>query len=185
MKDLIIPVNNEALSRALVAVAGEAMAKTIVDAYKAIDAAMVFGYERSQAEEAEKRKEMAEGYVAALHSSEDRDTQEAFDNGYEQGFADGKEYVELLSDAEEHNVYNDGYVNGVSDARVWPSCADRRVRELCGEDQVADGINVKYFSDSGDYEFTGDDNFFANYGNEDSGDENDSDFLDRMAPFVS
>ncbi len=146
MKDLIIAVNNEALSRALVAVAGEALAKTIVDTYKAIDAAMVFGYERSQ-EEAEKHKELAaKEYVASLQRA-DRDTKEAFDEGYTPGFIDGKEHAGL-SVVEEENVYNDGYVDGVSDARLWPSYADQRVRELCGEDHYYAFSDGKYFAGS-------------------------------------
>jgi hypothetical protein len=135
MKDLIIPVNNEAHSRALVAVVGEETAALVLKAYQAIDSAMVFGYERSQAEEAEKRKVLAEEYVAALQRSEDRDTKDAFNNGYNAGFVDGSEDLSN----QERAAYDDGYVDGVSDARVFPAYADERVAELCSEDGFEDG----------------------------------------------
>lgn len=135
MKDLIIPVNNEALSRALVAVAGETMTKTIVDAYKEIDSAMVFGYERGVAE-AKVAKD------AAYEEGRRQSNEDAWEAGYAKGFDDGED-VAGLSEAEEENVYNDGYVDGVSDARMWPSFADQRVAELCGSDEFYEG-------DSGD-----------------------------------
>jgi hypothetical protein len=163
MKDFIIPVNNEAHSRALVAVVGEETAALVLKAYQAIDSAMVFAYERSQAEEAEKRKVLAEEYVAALQRSEDRDTKDAFKQGYDTGYKAAEDagaleayhraeyddgYTDGVSDfriwgnstpegvSNAQAQYDDGYVDGVSDARACPADADREVARLCSEDEV-------------------------------------------------
>lgn len=139
MKDLIIPVNNEALSRALIAVVGEENTKMVVEAYKLTDQAMVFGYEKSQNEEAEARKKMAEDYVAALQRAERRDTKSSFDDGFEEGAA-------FARGSEDQSAYDDGYVDGVADARAWPKYADEQLERLCSADEY-DEANV---SDSGD-----------------------------------
>lgn len=141
----IIPVNSEALSRAFAAVLQPEQATLVQKAYQAIDAAMAYGYEQSQTVEAEKRRVMSEEYVAALGRSEDRDGKEAFDNGYKAG------YVEGHGDRPD---YDDGYVDGVSDARAMPAYADEKVAELCRDDSYFDCDPSEYTHvddvDSGD-----------------------------------
>jgi hypothetical protein len=149
MKDLIIPVNNEAHSRALVAVVGEETAQVILRAYKAIDSAMMFGYERGLKEAAE-----------ASAAKEATDYKAAFECGYKAGYMDAEEgYRSEDNLSEEKNLkdsYDDGYINGVSDARMSPSTADRIVAKLCYADE--------------DFEdFYDEDEFYEG----DSGDEND------------
>lgn len=132
MKDLIIPVNNEAHSRALTALFGPEKAQEFLKAYQAIDSAMAFGYERATADAAEASKKQAEEYVEALQRSEDRDHKEAFKQGYDAGFNDGADGRQDV----EKSAYDYGYVDGVSDARMSPSDADRIVEELCSADEA-------------------------------------------------
>jgi uncharacterized protein with von Willebrand factor type A (vWA) domain len=129
MKEFIIPVNNEAHSRALEAVVGPETAQAILRAYKAIDSAMVFGYERGLKEAAE---------AALVNDVEDR---EPFEAGYDAGYADAE-----VNDRNRALDYDDGYVAGVSDARLYPADADREVARLCSEEEYGE-CNV---SDSGD-----------------------------------
>lgn len=138
MKDLIIPVNNEALARALIAVAGEEQTKLIVTAYGLIDQAMVFGYEKSQAEEADKRKKMAEDYVAALERSRGFDEAPVFKAGYDAGFSDADIDVGEQHRADQQESYDDGYVDGVADARAFPDFADDQVSLLCAADEATE-----------------------------------------------
>lgn len=119
MKDLIIPVNNEAHSRALVEVVGEETALLVIKAYKAIDSAMAFGYQRG----------LKDGADAQAKEDAD-DVQAVFGNGYDAGFADAEQ--------SDQASYDDGYVAGVSDARVRPSDADREVARLCQYDEFDD-----------------------------------------------
>jgi hypothetical protein len=115
MNEYIVPVNNEALSRALVAVAGEEQAAQIIKAYQAIDAAMAFGH--------------AQGIKAAPP----KDEETSFKAGYDAGFKEASIGFQLYNEA-----YDDGYVDGVSDARSNPSYADEVVADLCSEDEVDD-----------------------------------------------
>jgi hypothetical protein len=153
MKEFIIPCNNEAHSRALEAVVGPEKAQEVLKAYKAIDAAMVFGYERGCKETTEALKVSeddksereaqdkflfsqghAEGYVEGWNAADlSGHGQSAYDHGYEAGSNDAPDY-------------DDGYCAGVSDARLWPQFADEEVARLCSSDEF-DETNV---SDSGD-----------------------------------
>jgi hypothetical protein len=143
VKEFIIPVNNEAHSRALETIVGPETAQLVLKAYKAIDSAMVFGYERgtrdtlaSTAEEAaESREKFSEGFDAGYS--------EGFtaDEGYTDGHSDG--YTAGFSGS---SNYDDGYVDGVQDARLCPDLADEEVARLCGDDEF-DESNI---SDSGD-----------------------------------
>lgn len=74
MKDLIVPVNNEALSRAMIACVGEQAAKLITLSYQEIDKARAFGYERGVKETTEAQ--------AAAHAA-------ALENEYNDGYVDG------------------------------------------------------------------------------------------------
>lgn len=164
MKDLIIPVNNEAHSRALAALFSPEKAQEFLKAYQAIDSAMAFGYERATADAAEASKKQAEEYVEALQRSEDRDHKEAFQNGWDAcyseandaSFAEGHNYgydaghhdgITSAAHAYDNGFvegyvgfeqasYDDGYIDGGSDARVSPSEADRIVAELCSADEA-------------------------------------------------
>jgi hypothetical protein len=172
MKDLIVPVNNEALSRVLLAIVGPDTTKTIVEAYKHIDAAMLFGYERGIAAGDAMRKAAAEEYVSLLGRM-DANASVAFNEGYEDGAAEAIKNLKELTDeeAEKHyeagtiagradgfkagydagcleastlhahnnqSWYDDGYVDGVADARGCPQYADEQIARLCEQDEFDD-----------------------------------------------
>lgn len=153
MKALIIPVNNEAHSRALEALFGPEKSQEFLKAYQAIDKAMLFGYERGcketlqnlhemTAEEAEPHYEAgtiagrAAGYTAGYLAAEEAYHQQA-----------QNDTAKNLNDS-----YNDGYVDGVSDARVMPEEADRVVAGLCGEDDFEDSFSFNDYYDDIDEE---------------------------------
>lgn len=134
MQDQIIPVNNEALSRALNAVVGLDAAKLVGEAYKAIDAAMAFGYTKGVADE---RKRVAEEEAAnepflstTINAQNAAAETAAFTRGWDASGLD----------------YDDGYVDGVSDARAFPAYADDEVARLTAETEY----NEANVSDSGD-----------------------------------
>jgi hypothetical protein len=118
MNENIIPVNSEALSRALVAVVGEQTATAVTQAYQAIDAAMNYGFQQGLAKGEEQRKQAAEEYVAALGRAEN----EGFNAG-----ADGKQDAEQVA-------FDDGYIEGATDARTRPEEADDYIAYLCSLD---------------------------------------------------
>jgi hypothetical protein len=166
VKEFIIPVNNEAHSRALETIVGPETAQLILKVYKAIDSAMVFGCERgtrdtlaSTAEEAaESREKFSEGYDAGYSEAYTTYYSNNYDDGYEAGFEKGTcggytdghsdGYTAGFSDAsiDGSSNYDDGYVDGVQDARLCPDLADEEVARLCGDDEF-DESNI---SDSGD-----------------------------------
>jgi hypothetical protein len=111
-------VNSEALSRALVAVVGEQTATAVTQAYQAIDAAMNYGFQQGLAKGEEQRKQAAEEYVAALGRAEN----EGFNAG-----ADGKQDAEQVA-------FDDGYIEGATDARTRPEEADDYIAYLCSLD---------------------------------------------------
>jgi hypothetical protein len=142
MNDLIVPVNNEAMSRALLAVVGETNSQAVVQAYQAIDSAMVFGYQKGLAEGDAMRKAAAEEYVAAIARAEytagetladsvEAELDETFKNGYDEGYDEG--YDASINDLAQA-TYDDGYIDGVQDARVWPRYADEQLERLCEGD---------------------------------------------------
>jgi hypothetical protein len=127
VKEFIIPVNNEAHSRALETIVGPETAQLVLKAYKAIDSAMVFGYERGTRD------------TLASTAEEAAESREKFSEGYDAGYSEA--YTTYYS-----NNYDDGYVDGVQDARLCPDLADEEVARLCGDDEF-DESNI---SDSGD-----------------------------------
>jgi hypothetical protein len=124
MQQFIVPVNNEALSRALVAVTSAETAELILKAYKAIEEAMTFGYQAGISAGDEQRKMAAAEYVASLE----------------------------LADEELQQAFDDGYVDGVSDARSNPEEADAYIECLCQQDDAWDALDEAYEAqhDSGD-----------------------------------
>lgn len=120
MQDQIIPVNNEAMQRALTAVVGPDASRLVGEAYKAIDAAMAFGYTKGN--------------------------EEGFKAGYQRAEMDGKAQATEVAKRVSDDAYDDGYVDGVADARAHPEYADAEVAKLTAEDEY-DEANV---SDSGD-----------------------------------
>jgi hypothetical protein len=146
MKDLIIPANNEALSRALVAIVGQEQTEAVLKAYQVIDQAMVFGYQRGL-KVAEEQSKME--YVKHLGLR--------WQEGFDAGFVDGKHCAALS----EQDSFDEGYVDGVQDARMDPETADTYLDHLCAMDSYADN-NTTLDAD----EFTGDDHLFANYGDD-------------------
>jgi hypothetical protein len=128
VKEFIIPVNNEAHSRALETIVGPETAQLVLKVYKAIDSAMVFGYERGTKD------------TLASTAEEAAESREKFSEGYDAGYSEA--YTTYYS----NNYYDDGYVDGVQDARLCPDLADEEVARLCGDDEF-DESNI---SDSGD-----------------------------------
>lgn len=90
MNENIIPVNNEALGRALTAVVGADTAAVIVKAYQEIDKAMADGHMAG----------FKEGYKAAEEASQNR-ADDAFERGRRQGDEDQWE-----------GGYNQGHTEG-------------------------------------------------------------------------
>lgn len=206
MKDLIIPVNNEAHSRALEALFGPEKSQEFLKAYQAIDSAMVFGYERGlkdavdtytiePAAQLNATAEGAEGIFKAQvvpQNAVEALEKEAFSNGYDigkhegrmEGFKAGYMDAEAAYRSEDlvqaaqnmEDSYNDGYVDGVSDARMMPAEADRVVAELCVEDEEVDAYDDQADEDGfdGTYDnydiFTYDDEY-TYVDDVDSGDE--------------
>lgn len=166
MKDLIIPVNNEAHSRALVSVVGEDTAQVILRAYKAIDSAMVFGYERGlkyavdaadidpepKLNAQEEGADWPEGSQVKPMNAVQLLEHEAFKNGYDAGYEAGYNNAHAERDENEQrkSSYDDGYVDGVSDARMCPAEADARVAELCGYDDFETMEDFEDFYDDQD-----------------------------------
>jgi hypothetical protein len=152
MQQYIIPVNNEALSRAINGLYGDNAAEAVGKAYGVIDGAMQLAFEAGRLEEATKvlaeRAEEAvkinadietarqHGFMAGHAHSEDYDTKEAFSDGYDAGFADGEEFMKTHDAKRElQDSFDDGYLEGVHDARVNPEEADDYVTYLCNTDQ--------------------------------------------------
>jgi uncharacterized protein YecT (DUF1311 family) len=123
MNENIIPVNSEALSRALVAVVGEQTATAVTQAYQAIDAAMNYGFQQGLAKVEERLKQAAEEYVAAL----ERTDKAAYDHGFQESHAQAVEDAEQVA-------FDDGYIEGATDARTRPEEADDYIAYLCSLD---------------------------------------------------
>lgn len=155
----IIPVNNEALSRAMIAVVGEEQTALITKAYQLIDAGMAYGYAQGVAHDAEKSKMAADEYVYKLDKAFERGcaqaAEDAWETGYTKGMTDGADQADAAT-------YDDGYVHGVSDACLWPKYADEQVARLCSADEYDE---VETFDNYDD---------FADAYQGDSGDENDN-----------
>lgn len=158
MQDLIIPVNNEALARAMTAVVGDETAALITKAYQQIDGAMWFGYQRGLKDAGETAEKAAEETKsddgiqsellyrqAKLEGFEEGCRQRAEDEweaGYARGFDDGEEVTGL-----DETDYDSGYVDGVSDARVWPAVADAQVARICQADEFEQYVHDSLFDD--------------------------------------
>jgi hypothetical protein len=139
MQNFIIPVNNEALSRALVAVAGEETAALICKAYKVIDEAMQFGHAQGTAEAEGRAKVQAEDIAmkqASVFTPEEGSERKSYgigwDDGYEEGFADGTK--DARSTYVDQESFDEGYAEGVHDARVRPEVADEYLAGLVDAD---------------------------------------------------
>lgn len=162
MKEFIIPVNNEAHSRALKAIVGDDTAQLVLKAYQAIDSAMVFGYERGLSDAAAASNKQAT--EAATDISSEREAQDkflystaraaGFDAGYEAAEDNWRnsDHGMQVQDTQLQGSYDDGYVDGVKDAREDPEEADDYIGFLTD----ADGFDMT----------EGNDDFFADYENE-------------------
>lgn len=131
MNDRIIPVNQEALSRALIAVVGAETAKTITEAYQAIDQAMAFGYAQGTADAAAARTSMTEEFAAKLNATYEEGRRQSNEDAWEAGYAKGFEEGSRAS----YIDYDEGYIDGVRDVRAHPDHADERVAALCYADE--------------------------------------------------
>jgi hypothetical protein len=153
MQQFIVPVNNEALSRALVAVSGQENAELILKAYKAIEEAMTFGYQQGTADAKADKESRASEVLQEAVQKHDAIYNEGYNNGladtrgqfdaiasksYDEGYDAGREFSETWKRDEQALFYDDGYVDGVSDARMCPEEADRYVAQLCAEDEDED-----------------------------------------------
>jgi hypothetical protein len=119
MQKSIIPVNNEALARAMNATVGEENTVLIAKAYAAIDQAMAYGY-------AQGTKDAQD--AAALKAADD----------YEEAFESGRLSTESFGTQAGQEAFDDGYIEGVHDARVRPESADAYIEFLCELDMAAD-----------------------------------------------
>ena len=113
-------VNVTALEKAAVAIVGTQAFAVITSLYQMLDQAIKDGYEL--------------GRIDAEQNVEER-LDAAFDNGFEQG-------SEFLADAEanEQQAYDEGYLEGVSDARARPDVADDTVAAIIS-DLTQEAIN--------------------------------------------
>lgn len=131
MQKFIVPTNSEALYRALVVVSGEEGAQLSLKVYQALDKAMAFAY--------------GEGFNDASADKE-AEMSRVCTNGYDTGVMDASaDHAELNEDQLQFE-FDEGYLEGVHDARVDPAEADRYVALLVAQDDF-DESNV---SDSGD-----------------------------------
>lgn len=123
----IVSVNNDALSRAMIAVVGEEQAALITKAYEVIDLAMAEGFR--------------EGMKSAQAEAADLNAEAA-----------AKEWG---------NGYDEGYLDGVGDARARPQLADVTSADIIAErerledphysaSEDFDGDSYYYEGDSGD-----------------------------------
>jgi hypothetical protein len=127
-------LNVEALSRASVAFVGEEMTRKILALYSIIDKATHDGYQLGL-------YEAEQGIEARLDA--------AFDNGWELGHDEG----EAEGIAERGPAWDEGYIEGVTDARRWPAIADETVAQIISE-SAQFALNGEYdaelVTDSGD-----------------------------------
>lgn len=134
MQQFIVPVNNEALARAVNGVFGDGAAEAVFKAYKTIDEAMVFGFQAGRMDEATK--------VLAEREKENEELARTLD------------IVTKSHEEETQQAFDDGYIGGVTDARVDPEEADAYIEFLMQDDSydLDDGgpYNEDNVSDSGD-----------------------------------
>lgn len=121
MQDLIIPVNNEALSRAFAAVLTPEQATLVGQAYTAIDKAMRYGFEKGIAVAAERAKiieTVAEanepvvdlGVTGAVNTVQA--AREAYDEGFNAGAAETLQNLRNMTAEEEQKHYEAGWITG-------------------------------------------------------------------------
>jgi hypothetical protein len=127
-------VNVEALGRAAEALVGPQATAAIFAVYKLIDQAMFDGYTL--------------GRIDAERNVEER-LDAAFDNGFEEGFAEGY----FTTEESISSKWDEGYLEGVGDARARPAIADETVADIIS-DLTQNAINGEFdidnVTDSGD-----------------------------------
>lgn len=122
----LIPVNGEALKRAMEAVSGPEVATLTLKAYAAIDQAMHYGFLRGEA--GYNTKTAADLKTALDHAA----------SAYNEGFSEGVNAGRNEGAAEHQESYDNGYMDGVEDARVDPEEADDYIAYLCSLDVIDD-----------------------------------------------
>lgn len=115
-------VNVAALQTAAEALVGPQVTNGIMQLYQFIDRAMKDGYEL--------------GMLDAEKNIEDR-ISAAFDNGFEHGYADAQDNSEEVVCA---RSWDEGYLEGVGDARARPVIADSTVVDIINT-MTAEALN--------------------------------------------
>lgn len=108
-------VNTLALVRASEAIVGPQVTAGIGQLYRIIDQAMKDGYEL--------------GTIDAQQGVEER-LDAAFDAGFDSGHAFGYSDGYLEASGPEGRAYDEGYLDGVQDARARPAVADDNVQDI-------------------------------------------------------
>jgi hypothetical protein len=150
MQQYIVPINNEALSRAIKALHGEPALQAIYQAYAAIDEAMKFGWEAGRLDEATKvlaeratetqLRQEAEPKVPSFTPEEQAKAQ-SYGYGYDDGYD--------AASATNQDSFDDGYCEGVDDARRDPEAADEYIDFLVNGDEY-DSFDPSEYTDIDD-----------------------------------
>lgn len=128
-------VNTRALVKASEALVGPQVTGGILRLYQIIDQSMRDGYDL--------------GKLDAEKNVEER-IDRAFDNGFSNGYENGQAH----GDPErEGRSYDEGYLDGVGDARARPALADTNVTEiinLLSSEAINGEFDIANVTDSGD-----------------------------------
>jgi hypothetical protein len=137
-------VNGKALNDAINLMFGPELTAVVGKLYFALDASMKAGYELGL-------QKGQENLEAACDAS--------FDTGHTEGYGQGRGEAEVDITEIGSEAYDNGYLQGVSDARVNPALADEVVQDIIN-------VRAEEFYDEYDWdpsEYTGDDHLYANY----------------------
>jgi hypothetical protein len=126
-------INTDALSRVLTAIHGEEATAAIGAVYKITADAMQAAFNMGRTVGTEEAQAMAQLDAEAR-------IEERLDNTFDNGFAEGKAQAE-------DGDYNEGYMDGVRDARATPSLADNNVQSIINEGAA------EYFDNQLDFDF--------------------------------
>ena len=126
MKQFIVPANGEALLRAAKALFGDEGVQALQKLYGAVDEAMSFTWDAATAAANAEAKSTAEDVAS------ENEAQMAF--LFNEGVSEGK----LVSEEALQESFDEGYVEGVDDARSDPEEADSYIAYLIELDRAND-----------------------------------------------
>jgi hypothetical protein len=135
MKQFIVPANGEALQRAIKALLGQEVLQQVNSVYVAIDEAMNFAWNEAVKVTEAAHKEATEDTA----SENEAQMAFVFDLGKDQGV---RETLERITESEQE-AFDDGYVDGVQDARSQPDVADDYIEYLIELDE-AEAFEAEY-----------------------------------------